>query len=218
MLSACGAAGNKQARTAATTGASTQGLTGAAQHFSDAQVALARGNLTGPEGVKDHLDEAVSASTNLPAAQKHAQAALAALAKDDRAKVAREISAGLAASRQARVAAAKTTVNVSLGEFFIKPQSSSAAAGPVEFKLTNGGKLGHEFVVIRTNLAPDKLPTTSDGRADEEKAGSVPGEAEELAPGKTQSLRLTLNPGRYVFICNLPGHYTSGQRTGFTVR
>lgn len=218
LLSACGGGGGNTAPVT-THGATAPapGLTGAAEHFADAQAALAKGNLTGPEGVRDHLEEAITASVEVPKAKEHAQAALKALAKGDRAALAREIDEGLAAAKQAPAGAAKTTVDVSVGEFFIRPRPSSSAPGPVEFNVTNGGKVAHEFVVIKTDLSPVKLPTRPDGGADEEKAGVVPGELEDLSPGSTKRLRLSLEPGKYVFICNLPGHYAAGQRAGFTV-
>jgi uncharacterized cupredoxin-like copper-binding protein len=218
LLSACGGGGGKTAPvTTQAQSAPAPALTGAAEHFADAQAALAKGNLTGPEGVRDHLEEAITASADLPLAKQHAENALKALAKGDRVALAKEIDEGLAAAKQAPPGAAKTTVDVSVGEFFIKPRTSSSTPGPVEFNVTNGGKVAHEFVVVKTDLAPDKLPTRPDGGADEEKAGVVPGELEDLGPGTTKRLRLSLKPGKYVFICNLPGHYAAGQRAGFTV-
>ena len=36
--------------------------------------------------------------------------------------------------------------------------------------------------------------------------------------GQTRRLALTLNAGRYVLICNVPGHYKAGMFVGFRVR
>ena len=38
------------------------------------------------------------------------------------------------------------------------------------------------------------------------------GEIEEIAPGETKSLTLTLQKGHYALVCNLPGHYKAGMR------
>ena len=57
-------------------------------------------------------------------------------------------------------AAAGTTVNVTLVEWGVAPDTSSVPAGEVIFQITNSGPDDvHEFVVIRTDLAPDALPT-----------------------------------------------------------
>jgi len=39
----------------------------------------------------------------------------------------------------------------------------------------------------------------------------------ELEPGKWGSLTVTLPPGKYLLICNLPGHYGAGMSTEFAV-
>lgn len=51
----------------------------------------------------------------------------------------------------------QTTVGVDLGEWFVRPQSSSITAGSITFQTTNKGKYEHNFVVIKTDLAPDAL-------------------------------------------------------------
>lgn len=108
------------------------------------------------------------------------------------------------------------TVSASLGEYFIKLDKSSAPAGRVTFKVANDGKIKHEFVVIKTNLAPGKLPSKG-GEADEE-VGTSPGEIPSVAPGESKTLTVQLKPAKYVLICNLPGHYKAGQYTGINVK
>src|SRR6188472_2785200 len=56
-----------------------------------------------------------------------------------------------------------TSVSAKLSEFKIELGATTAPAGPVTFAVTNGGTTLHEFVVLRTDLAPDKLPLTADG-------------------------------------------------------
>jgi uncharacterized cupredoxin-like copper-binding protein len=112
---------------------------------------------------------------------------------------------------------ADTVVNATLGEFYIKLDSKKVDAGNIEFKATDEGQLEHEFVVIKTDTPADKLPL-ADGDVDEEAAGEVPGEIPGIQPGATEEVTLTLDPGKYVIICNLPGHYKAGQYTTLTVR
>jgi uncharacterized cupredoxin-like copper-binding protein len=38
------------------------------------------------------------------------------------------------------------------------------------------------------------------------------GELEPGDPGAVRTLRLKLSPGRYVFFCNMAGHYLGGMR------
>ena len=65
-----------------------------------------------------------------------------------------------------------TSVDVTLQEFAVLPAQESAPAGDVTFAVTNEGPEDtHEFVVFKTDLAPDALPTASDGSVDEEGEG-----------------------------------------------
>ena len=50
-----------------------------------------------------------------------------------------------------------TTVNVKLGEWFVFSNSVSVAAGSVTFDVTNEGGKDHNFVVIKSDLAPSAL-------------------------------------------------------------
>lgn len=117
-------------------------------------------------------------------------------------------------------------VNVTLQEWAVLPDPESAAAGDVTFAITNDGPDdAHEFVVIRTDLAPDALPTNENGSVDEEGDGiEVIDEVEEkIEPGATADLSVTLAPGNYVLICNVydeeeqEAHYQMGMHTAFTV-
>ncbi len=54
---------------------------------------------------------------------------------------------------------------------------------------------------------------------DETASGTVIGKIEqsELGSGKSASATFDLSPGKYVFLCNLGGHYQNGMYAGFTV-
>lgn len=121
-----------------------------------------------------------------------------------------------------------TTVDVTLEEFAVGTSVSSAAAGDVTFNATNDGPDDeHEFVVIKTDLAIDALPTVDDGSVDEEGEGmEVIGEIEGIAVDASDNTTLTLDAGSYVLICNIvqeepdgtiESHYAEGMRTPFTV-
>ena len=89
---------------------------------------------------------------------------------------------------------------------------SSAKAGVVAFKVKNAAGGLHELVAIKTPTKAAKL-TTKNGRASE--AGSL-GEV-EVKGGAAKTLKLTLNPGHYVLLCNVGKHYTAGMAKDFTV-
>ena len=110
-------------------------------------------------------------------------------------------------------AALPSRIGVGLKEFSVNPTAPAAKAGKVTFAVQNNGRVTHEFVVLRTNKrAADLL---SGSRASE--AGNV-GETGDLKPGAGKTFSINLKAGHYALICNLPGHYSAGQHTDFTVR
>lgn len=108
---------------------------------------------------------------------------------------------------------AKTLVTVRLKEFKVLPTPLKAKRGVVSFAVRNIGKVDHELVVLKTNVAPAKLRVKR-GRA--VLVGRV-GRVGPLKPRAAKMLTLTLTAGKYVLLCNLPGHYQAGQRIGFGV-
>jgi uncharacterized cupredoxin-like copper-binding protein len=109
-------------------------------------------------------------------------------------------------------------IGVSLADFTITPEESSASAGELTFDVTNDAEQTHEFVIFKTDLAADALPTDDEGLVDESGEGvELIDEIEDITAGSTQSLTVTLDAADYVFICNLPGHYAQGMHTSFTV-
>ncbi len=120
----------------------------------------------------------------------------------------------------------RKTVNVTVREFEVAPAQNSVEAGEVTFKVTNEGPDDtHEFVVIKTDLAPDALPTDENGAVEETGAGiEVVDEIEDIAVGQSPSVTINnLEAGSYVLICNIwdeeeqEAHYSQGMRTAFTV-
>jgi uncharacterized cupredoxin-like copper-binding protein len=122
-------------------------------------------------------------------------------------------------------AATPTTVAVTLREWAVEPVPSTVAAGAVTFAVTNSGPEDiHEFVVIKTDLAPDALPVDSTGTVLEEGEGmTVEDEIEDIPIGQTQELTVPLTAGKYVLLCNIysedeqEAHYKMGMRIAFEV-
>ena len=60
-------------------------------------------------------------------------------------------------------------INVTLQEYSIIPEKTSARVGKITFNIENKGpKEAHEMLVFKTDTPLDKLPTQSDGALDEE--------------------------------------------------
>lgn len=114
--------------------------------------------------------------------------------------------------------AGESTVQAELGEYYIKLDRNSVPAGKVTFTVVNTGKMEHELIILKTDLAVDKLPAEKDDptRVDEDSLGNS-GEVEELGPGKTKTGSFDRKAGKYVLVCNKPGHYQAGQRIAFQV-
>ena len=100
----------------------------------------------------------------------------------------------------------------------IKASPDTAKAGVVKFDVTNDSKdTIHEMIVMYMADPSKPLPyIDAEQRVDEDKAGDK-GEVSELDPGASGSLTVNLQPGEYLLICNVPGHYAAGMWTTFTV-
>ena len=110
-------------------------------------------------------------------------------------------------------ASTKTVVKTTLKEFKVIPVPASAPKGVVAFSIRNTGALQHELVVLKTNLPPAKLPVKGSQAVEVGRVGKI-----VVKPGKAGGLTLTLKAGKYVLLCNFPGHYQAGQRIGFVVK
>ena len=103
-----------------------------------------------------------------------------------------------------------TPVDVTLRDFHITPTEQTVSAGDVVLRVSNQAPITHEFVVVRTDLPADGLPLGPDGLSVNEEWLSGVDELDEVPAADAASLPLTLPPGRYVFFCNLEGHYLGG--------
>ena len=90
-------------------------------------------------------------------------------------------------------------------------------AGDVNLQVDNRGPDDHELIIAP--LHGSTLPFRSDGFTVDEASieHSEPGSLEPGAPGSSRELHVHLAPGRYVFFCNMAGHYLGGMHTIVTV-
>ena len=112
-----------------------------------------------------------------------------------------------------------TAVPIIEKDFSMTATRSTVATGKVTFDVENQGPSTHEFVVIRTDAAADQLPFDNGSSEVNEDDSSLQhvDEVEDITPGKSKKLTVDLQPGHYVFICNLPGHYHQGMHFDFSV-
>ena len=114
---------------------------------------------------------------------------------------------------QAPGSSAASTVTVVMKDRSFKASAQTVSSGKVTFVVRNAGTMEHEFVVLRTDRHHHLLSMKSQQASEV----GAKGEIEEFAAGRTKRLTLTLKPGKYVLLCNLPGHYKRGQFAAFVV-
>ncbi len=116
---------------------------------------------------------------------------------------------------------ASVNVPVSLSEFKVTLPSGRLTAGTKTLQITNAGTMQHELLVFHPSpgIDPNNLPLDKDGNVVEDAPGvNKISDGDNLDPGATQSRTVDLTqPGTYVFVCNLPGHYRLGMHTVVTV-
>lgn len=102
-------------------------------------------------------------------------------------------------------------------EWAVSLDATSAKAGEVKFTIENDGTIGHEFLVVKTDIALGEIPLDGDHFPEPAEGLEVIDEIGEFKVGTTETLTLNLEPGNYQIVCNLPGHYKNGMHFGFKV-
>lgn len=106
-----------------------------------------------------------------------------------------------------------------VSEWAVSVSSHESMAGEVNFTMKNAGTIPHEFLVVKTDFEPGKIPLGENNRFDEEAEGlTVIDEIPEWEPGTTGTLKLKLEPGKYQLLCNIEAHYAAGMYTPLIVR
>ncbi|MEO5963985.1 MAG: plastocyanin/azurin family copper-binding protein [Candidatus Limnocylindrales bacterium] len=92
-------------------------------------------------------------------------------------------------------------------------------AGMVTYTITNMGTVPHELIGFQSPLDPVAYPRTKDGDVNEEGKGIISTtDGPNLDPTGTETRTIDLTtPGRYVFMCNIPGHFERGMYAVVTV-
>ena len=129
----------------------------------------------------------------------------------------RNVKAGAAAAASAPVVA--TPPHVTLSDFKLGLSATTFPHGQLALTMSNAGAVPHELLVFRSDLAPSAYPLDADGNIIEESPGvTLVSDGDNVDPGKSQERTIDLTtPGKYLFVCNIPGHFKAGMFTQVTV-
>ena len=91
-------------------------------------------------------------------------------------------------------------------------------AGEVVFHIRNISKdLTHEVLVIKPPAKLSSMPySKKQNRLIESRIDKL-ADSGGQKPGQSYTMKVDLKPGKYLLICNRPGHYRAGMRTWLTV-
>jgi uncharacterized cupredoxin-like copper-binding protein len=92
-------------------------------------------------------------------------------------------------------------------------------AGQANFSITNIGTIQHELLVFRSDLAASAYPVDTKGTIIEDGPGiTLVSRGAKIDPGASQARTVDLTqPGKYLFVCNIPGHFKAGMFRVVTV-
>lgn len=117
------------------------------------------------------------------------------------------------------------TVHVLLQEWRIVTDVSRVKAGEVTISVQNRGRETHELVLLKSDMPHDQLPLQIRGGINEDIAGTVVDEIEDIGPGTQRKMTVMVEPGNYIILCNMvemeegqrEEHYAMGMRTPLKV-
>ena len=91
-------------------------------------------------------------------------------------------------------------------------------AGDVVFQVHNDAVTEeHEMVLVKLTSPDQEIPVVAaQHRVDEKKLKSL-GEVADLKPGADGLLKTRLQPGTYLLLCNIKGHYEAGMHARLVV-
>jgi uncharacterized cupredoxin-like copper-binding protein len=115
-------------------------------------------------------------------------------------------------------AAEQAYVPAALSEWHVAVPSS-IKAGTVNLEAANFGTIQHELLVFKSDLPPSSFPVDANGNIIEDGPGiNLVSDGDNIDPGKTQTRKVDLTqPGAYLFVCNIPGHFKAGMFSTVTV-
>jgi uncharacterized cupredoxin-like copper-binding protein len=109
-------------------------------------------------------------------------------------------------------------IDVDVSDFHVTAPAT-VPAGDADIKVVNSGPDLHELIVVKADSASD-LPLRSDGLTIDEEAlqDDEAGAVVPFGPGEYDVMHVHLEPGRYIFLCNMSGHFLAGMATTVVAR
>src|SRR5207237_5704885 len=100
---------------------------------------------------------------------------------------------------------------VTLKEWSVGLPAAQVSAGKYTYNIVNLGQAAHELLVFKSDLAPSAYPLKGID-IDEEGPGITKiSDGDNIDPGGSQQRTVDLSqPGKYLFVCNLPAHFKQG--------
>jgi len=96
--------------------------------------------------------------------------------------------------------------------------AGTVKSGKTDLPITNAGVAPHELLVFKSDLDPSAYPTDAAGDIKEEGAGvTLVSDGDNIDPAGAQTRSMDLAPGKYLFVCNIPGHFKQGMFIVVTV-
>jgi uncharacterized cupredoxin-like copper-binding protein len=104
------------------------------------------------------------------------------------------------------------------GMMSIRLDKATVKAGAVTFDVMNWSRsVLHEVLIVAVDNQAAPLPYDYPQARVPEDQVKVLGEAGDLQPNMSKTFEVTLTPGSYLLICNLPGHYAAGMAVPLSV-
>jgi uncharacterized cupredoxin-like copper-binding protein len=126
------------------------------------------------------------------------------------------LATGLAGCAEAAAGSGEAErVTVGITDSSFEMSAVKASDGTVTFVIENVGTMVHEFEVFAGATADQELPIVANTA--DTSGLRVVDEVEDIVPGAVIELTVELEPGTYLLLCNLPGHYAAGNWSSFVV-
>ena len=136
-------------------------------------------------------------------------------------------AAGLLSIALAPLARAASVVNViqedpsaghGIKHMMLRVSPHTVKAGEIVFHIRNISKdLKHELLVIKPPAKLSEMPYShKQNRLIESRIDKL-ADSGGQKPGQSYTMKVDLKPGKYLLICNQPGHYRAGMHTWLTV-
>jgi len=125
--------------------------------------------------------------------------------------------AATAASASTPPASPASGATVTLAEWKVAV-GGTIKSGKTNLTISDVGVAQHELLIFKSNLDASAYPTDAAGDIIEKGAGvTLVSDGDNIDPSGSQTRAIDLAPGKYLFVCNIPGHFKQGMFTVVTV-